>query len=169
MAAGKLGVQRPCATETGRRSRLVRNGEGSKDNEVVGVAPKGATKALGKAFETFRFSYVARIINCLEGMNEDVREGLGLILEVSVRQGSKVCRVFGLWSESEVVDGPLYLVCEKHHGGSLLDKFSELRNGFVGTNGDRGGFLGFAIIGKGICESVHALHLEGLLIRMRYW
>ncbi|KAJ1382559.1 Zinc finger, RING-type [Sesbania bispinosa] len=97
------------------------------------------------------------------GMNEVVREGLGLILEASVRQGSRVCRVYGLWSESEVVDGPLYLVCERHCGGSLLDKFGELRNGFVGGNGDRGGFLSFAIIGKGICESVLALHLEGLV------
>ncbi|KAK7351098.1 hypothetical protein VNO77_10280 [Canavalia gladiata] len=112
----------------------------------------------------FKFSYVAWVMKCLEGMNDVAREELALILEASVRQ-SRVCRVYGLWSEG--VDGSLYLVCERHRG-CLLDKSGEVRNGFVGVNGDgteleKGGIFSFAIIGMGICESVLALHLEGLV------
>ncbi|XP_027339248.1 protein translocase subunit SECA2, chloroplastic isoform X2 [Abrus precatorius] len=111
----------------------------------------------------FKFSYVAWVIKCLEGMNEDARGELALIIEASVRQG-RVCSVYGLWSEG--VDGNLYLVCERHRC-SLLDKFDQLRNGFVGVNGDgseldRGGIFSFAMIGLGVCESVLALNLEGL-------
>lgn len=118
----------------------------------------------------FRFSYVARVIKCLEGMDEVSREGLALVLEASVRQGSRrVCRVYGLWSEDEVVDGPLYLVCERNRC-RVFDECGELRNGDGleldnNNNNNKGGVCGgFAVIGKGICESVLALHLEGLVI-----
>ncbi|XP_020211147.1 uncharacterized protein LOC109795977 [Cajanus cajan] len=112
----------------------------------------------------FRFSYVARVIKCLEGMNEVAREELALILEASVRQG-RMCRVYGLWSEG--VEGPLYMVCERQCG-NLLDKFGELGNGFVGGNEgglklDAGGVFSFLMIGKGLCEALLALHLEGLV------
>ena len=42
----------------------------------------------------FRFSYVAWVIKCLEGLSEGARGELALILEASVRQG-RVCG--GLW------------------------------------------------------------------------
>ncbi|KAK7282692.1 hypothetical protein RIF29_11669 [Crotalaria pallida] len=112
----------------------------------------------------FRFGYVARIMKGLEGMREVEREGLILVLEASERRLRRMCRVYGLWSEimEEVDDGELYLVCERHRGGSLLDKFSDLRNGFLGAE-DKGGVFSFAMIGMGICESVLALHSEGLV------
>ncbi|KAE9608956.1 putative [Myosin heavy-chain] kinase transcription factor WD40-like family [Lupinus albus] len=107
----------------------------------------------------FRFSYVARIIKCLERMKEVEREGLILILEASERRRRRMCRVYGLWSEvEEVDDAALYIVCERHNGSNLFGKFVDLRNGFLD-----GGFFSFAMIGKGICESVLALHLEGLV------
>lgn len=102
----------------------------------------------------FKFSYVARVIKCLEEMDEVLREGLALILEASVRQ-SRVCRVYGLWCD--VVGGSLYLVCERHRG-----RFGELRNE-DGFQLDKGGVCRFAMIAKGICEAVLALHLEGLV------
>ncbi|CAI8598328.1 unnamed protein product [Vicia faba] len=108
----------------------------------------------------FKFSYVAWVIKCLEGMNEVVREGLGLILEGSVRQG-RLCRVYGLWSE--VVGGSLYLVCERH-SGRFLDEYGGLRsvNG-DGLGLDKGGVCHFATIAKSIVEGVIALNLEGLV------
>ncbi|CAL0319428.1 unnamed protein product [Lupinus luteus] len=107
----------------------------------------------------FRFSYVARIIKCLEGMKEVEREGLILILEASERRRRKMCRVYGLWSEvEEVDDAALYIVCERQNGSNLFDKLGDLRNGFLD-----GGVFSFAMIGKGICESVLALQLEGLV------
>ncbi|KAL2339739.1 hypothetical protein Fmac_007679 [Flemingia macrophylla] len=111
----------------------------------------------------FRFSYVAGVIKCLEGMKKAAREELALILEASVRQG-RVCRVYGLWRKG--VEGPLYLVCERQCG-NLLDKFGGLGNGFVGVSKggleNEGGVLSFLMIGKGVCEAVLALHLEGLV------
>ncbi|XP_058786919.1 uncharacterized protein LOC131661399 isoform X2 [Vicia villosa] len=108
----------------------------------------------------FKFSYVAWVIKCLEGMNDVAREGLGLILEGSVRQG-RFCRVYGLWSE--VVGGSLYLVCERQNG-RVLDEFGGLRS--VSGDGlelDEGGVCRFATIAKGIVEGVIALNLEGLV------
>ncbi|RDX64969.1 Protein translocase subunit SECA2, chloroplastic, partial [Mucuna pruriens] len=107
----------------------------------------------------FKFSYVARVMACLEGMNDVAREELALILEASVRQG-RICRVYGLWSEG--VEGPLYMVCERQCG-NLLDKIGELGSGFVGLEFDTGGIFSFLMIGRGICESVLALHLESLV------
>ncbi|ESW09462.1 hypothetical protein PHAVU_009G129300 [Phaseolus vulgaris] len=112
----------------------------------------------------FRFSYVAWVIKCLERMSEVAREELARILEASVRQ-SRVCRAFGLWSEG--VEAPLYMVCERQ-SGNLLDKFGELGNGFVGGNEgglelDGGGIFSFLMIGRGVCEAVLSLHLEGLV------
>ena len=76
-----------------------------------------------------------------------------------------MCRVYGLWSEG--VEGPLYMVCERQRC-NLLDKFGELGNGFLavsegGLELDKGGIFSFLMIGKGICEAVLALHLEGLV------
>ncbi|MED6186302.1 hypothetical protein PIB30_065405 [Stylosanthes scabra] len=112
----------------------------------------------------FNFSYVARIMECLEGIKEVEREELALILEASMRQG-RVSRVYGLWSEAEVVDGVLYLVCERHNGGSILEKFGELKYGFLGLGLEdkKDGIFSFAVTGKSVCDSVLALHLEGLV------
>ncbi|CAJ2667700.1 unnamed protein product [Trifolium pratense] len=106
----------------------------------------------------FKFSYVAWVIKCLEGLNEAARDALCLILEASVRQ-SRICRVYGLWSE--VSDGSLYLVCQRHCG-RLLDKFGGLWNG-DGLELDKGGVCSFAMIAKGVVEAVIALNLEGLV------
>jgi len=101
----------------------------------------------------FKFSYVAWVIKCLEEMNEVVREGLGFILEASVRQ-SRLCRVYGLWSE--VVGGSLYLVCERQCG-RVLEKFGG------GLDLDKDGHFSFAMIAKSVIEPMIALNLEGLV------
>ncbi|CAK8567401.1 unnamed protein product [Lathyrus sativus] len=126
-------------------------------NRAVSIAPVVTLSPVSDS--KFKFSYVAWVIKCLEGMNEVVREGLGLILEASVRQG-RFCRVYGLWSE--VVVGSLYLVCERH-SGRILDKFGGLSVNGDGLELDKGGVFSFATIAKGMVEAVIALNLEGLV------
>ncbi|KAK7410624.1 hypothetical protein VNO78_01563 [Psophocarpus tetragonolobus] len=113
---------------------------------------------------TFYFSYIAWVINCLEGMNQGAREELALILQASVRQ-ARMCKVYGLWSDG--VEGPLYMVCESQRA-NLSDKFGHLGDGFVAVNEgafefDQSRIFSFLMIGRGICEAVLALHLEGLV------
>ncbi|KAF7816817.1 protein translocase subunit SECA2, chloroplastic isoform X2 [Senna tora] len=131
-----------------------------QENQCLSLAPIVSLPPVNHS--KFNFSYVARIMMCLEGMKEAQREELALILKASMKQ-NRICKVYGLWSD--LVGGLLYLVCERHRG-SFLEKFSELRNGFVGLAGDglnRDGFVSFSMIGMSICEALIELHTEGLV------
>ncbi|KAJ7959173.1 Protein translocase subunit SecA [Quillaja saponaria] len=110
----------------------------------------------------FKFSYVALMMKCLDGMKEEERNELGLILRVSTKL-SRICKAYGLWRDS--VDGRLFLVCERHKV-NLSGKFDDFRNGFSGGCGDslnKDGVCGFAMIGINICEALIDLHSEGLV------
>ncbi|RVX16040.1 hypothetical protein CK203_005474 [Vitis vinifera] len=101
-------------------------------------------------------------MNCLNGMKEEKRYELGLIL----RQ-RKTCGVYGLWYDLD--DQWMYLVCERWEGG-LVEKISELKNEVVGGN-DKGllnsaiedGIFCFAMMGMEICKAIIGLHSEGLV------
>ncbi|KAI4337854.1 hypothetical protein L6164_016223 [Bauhinia variegata] len=130
-----------------------------KDGHDLSLAPIVSLPPTSNS--KFRFCYVARIMKCLQGMKEAEREELALILKVSSKQ-NRICKVYGLWSD--LVDGYLYLVCERHDD-SLPNKFGELRNGFLGAGGDglsRDGVLSFAMIGMSICDALIAFHSGGL-------
>lgn len=132
----------------------------TKENESLSLVPIVSLPPVSHS--KFKYSYVAQIIMCLEGMKEAQREELALILKVPMKQ-NRICKVYGLWSDT--VDGHLYLVCERRNV-SLPEKLSELRNGFVGLAGDgliKDGLFSFAMIGMSICEALIALHTEGLV------
>ncbi|KAG5050461.1 hypothetical protein JHK85_011564 [Glycine max] len=101
-------------------------------NRSVSLAPIVCCSS--RDHSKFRFSYVAWVIKCLEGLSEGARGELALILEASVRQG---------------------------RFGELGNGFVGVSEG--GLELDKGGIFSFLMIGKGICEAVLAFHLEGLV------
>lgn len=131
-----------------------------KENQSLSLFPVISLPHDGNV--KFKLSYVARIMMCLQGMEEAQREELAFILKASMKL-NRICKVYGLWSD--LVGGSLYLVCERRKG-SFLEKLSELRNGFVSLTGDgltRDGFVSFAMMGMRICEAFMDLHTEGLV------
>lgn len=131
-----------------------------KENQIVSLVRIASVSSASDSL--FCFSYMFRIMNCLNGMGEPKRDDLGLIL----RQRHS-CGVYGLWYDLD--DQWMYLVGERREGG-LLEKISALRNGVVG--GDEDGLLNssledeifcFAMMGMEICKAIIGLHSEGLV------
>lgn len=112
----------------------------------------------------FELSYIARVMTCLSGMREEKRNELSSILRASVRLYKNMGKVYGLWGN--LVDGFLYIVCERRPSGSFSEKLGDLSNGCEA--GDRNvlikhGVSAFAMIGMEICEAVIGLHSEGFI------
>lgn len=127
-----------------------------EDQKVSLVKVSSLTGLRGLELE---FSYFVRVMKCLRGMKEELRNEMGLILRASVRQCRKVGRVYGLWGD--LGNGYLYLVCERQ-SRRLLEKLNDLRDGFaVGLSKDW--ISVFAMVGVELCEAVIALHSEGLV------
>ncbi|KAL7176359.1 hypothetical protein ACSBR2_029821 [Camellia fascicularis] len=130
-----------------------------KGNEKVSLVRVGGS--LCENDSKFNYSYVAKVLWVLYGMTDRERAELGLILKASCSKQSRICKVYGLWCNPD--DQGVYIVCERY-AGSFLEKFGDWRNGFVGENESNGllDTTNFAMIGMEICESVSALHSEGL-------
>ncbi|KAJ6297165.1 hypothetical protein OIU78_022815, partial [Salix suchowensis] len=103
----------------------------------------------------FKLSYVAKVMNFLNGMKEVERDELGFILKICAKQG-RICKGCGLWCDLE--DGVLYFVCERLNG-NVLDMLGEFENGLR-----KDGLSSFAMIGMEMYEAVIGLHLEGLIV-----
>lgn len=103
----------------------------------------------------FKLSYVAKVINLLNGMKEEKRDELGFILRICAKQG-RICKGCGLWCDLE--DGVLYFVCERLNG-NVLDMLGDFENGL-----SKDGLSSFAMIGMEMYEAVIGLHLEGLIV-----
>lgn len=103
----------------------------------------------------FKLSYVAKVMNFLNGMKEEERDELGFILKICAKQG-RICKGCGLWCDLE--DGVLYFVCERLNG-NVLDMLGEFENGLR-----KDGLSSFAMIGMEMYEAVIGLHLEGLIV-----
>lgn len=103
----------------------------------------------------FKLSYVAKVMNFLNGMKEEERDELGFILKICAKQG-RICKGCGLWCDLE--DGVLYFVCERLNG-NVLDMLGEFENGLR-----KDGLSSFAMIGMEMYEAVIGLHVEGLIV-----
>ncbi|KAB1200189.1 hypothetical protein CJ030_MR0G007880 [Morella rubra] len=136
---------------------------GFKENQRASLVRLVSLPSVSES-SVFNYSYVAHIMRCLSGMEEEERNELGLILRASLERQRGNCKVYGLWSDLE--GRFLYLVCEKQRG-SLLEKFDVSTNGLDVGDGEgpsKNGMSSFALIGVEICEAVIALHLEGLVM-----
>ncbi|KAF3447034.1 hypothetical protein FNV43_RR12214 [Rhamnella rubrinervis] len=112
----------------------------------------------------FELSYVARVMKCLSGMREELRNELSLILRASVRLYRSIGTVYGLWGN--LVEGFLYIVCERRPSGNFLEKLGDLSNGCEAGNGNvlsKHGVSAFAMIGMEMCEAVIGLHSQGFI------
>ncbi|XP_050212779.1 uncharacterized protein LOC126664434 isoform X1 [Mercurialis annua] len=98
----------------------------------------------------FKASYVARIMNFLYRLRDEVRGELSFILGIWSKC-CRVCKVYGLWGD--LGEGFLYLVCER------LNEFVCFENGL-----SKDVFSSFALMGMEICEAIMGLHLEGLFL-----
>ncbi|KAF9609776.1 hypothetical protein IFM89_018224 [Coptis chinensis] len=106
------------------------------------------------------YSYIVRVMQFLNEMNDGERDELCLVLRVlSLRV--RVCKVYGLWMSSE--DGCVFLVCERIDG-DLGKKLDELGNGDVEENGEmKWAMPSFAMVGMELCEALASLHSDGLV------
>lgn len=111
---------------------------------------------LGLDNPNLKVGYVARVMKCLSGMREELRNELGLMLRASVRQFRKMGKVYGLWGNLD--DGFLYLVSERMDK-SFLERLRDLRIEFCGEDG----MSAFAFIGIEMIEAMIGLHSEGLI------
>lgn len=101
----------------------------------------------------FKYSYFARVMNCLSGMRAEERDELGLILKAASKE-IKFCRVLGLWGDME--DGFLCLVCERLNQIEKLGLFRD------GDGFSENGLPSFAVMGMEICEALIGLNKQGL-------
>ncbi|PON91546.1 Guanine nucleotide-binding protein, beta subunit [Trema orientale] len=133
------------------------------NDQRVSLVRVGSLMGLGLDDPNLKVSYVVRVLKCLSGMREELRDELGLILRASVRQCRKMGKVYGLWGDLD--DGFLYMVSERMDG-SFLEKLGDLSNGFCGEDGDglsTDGVSGFALIGIEMVEAMVSLHSEGFI------
>ncbi|CAK9152009.1 unnamed protein product [Ilex paraguariensis] len=132
-----------------------------KENQLVSLVRVGSY--LGGNESKFRYSYVAKIMSVLYGMRDGERSELGLLMGSSLKQ-CRMCRVFGLWYNTE--DWSLYVVSERYGGKHLND----LENGSLGRDEEKMNLAvkddmpTFAIIGMELCEAASDLHSQGLIL-----
>ncbi|KAJ0024646.1 hypothetical protein Pint_08109 [Pistacia integerrima] len=105
----------------------------------------------------FKYSYVVRVIKCLNGMKEEEVDELRFILRGSSKV-SKLCRVLGLWGD--VADGSLCIVCERMNQ-SLLESLGALIDE-DGMGND--GLFGLAMMGMEMCEALIGFNQQGLIL-----
>ncbi|KAF8411738.1 hypothetical protein HHK36_004296 [Tetracentron sinense] len=139
-----------------------------RENQMVSLV-RVASSFLSDPASAFNFSYVARIMEALNRMDERGRDELGSIVRALSRQ-FRVCKVYGLWMNSE--DGCIFLVCERFQG-NLLERLNESRNGVAADLdgltdeklnwGIEDGMLGIAMAGMELFEAVIGFHSEGLV------
>ncbi|PIA47628.1 hypothetical protein AQUCO_01400329v1 [Aquilegia coerulea] len=141
---------------------------GRKDGEIVSLLYVGSAVLNDSVFD---FSYVVRIMQFLYQLNGSLRDELCLILR-SLKLRFRVCKVYGLWMNSE--NGSVFLVCEMLNS-DLKEKLSEWRNRIVCENGNEvirdgkqrkelnWGMPGFAVVGMELCEALASLHADGLV------
>ncbi|CAK7340087.1 unnamed protein product [Dovyalis caffra] len=98
----------------------------------------------------FKLSYVAKVMSFLNGMKEEGRDELGLLLRICAKQ-DRICKGYGLWGDLE--NGVLYFVCERLNR-NVLDMLGDFENGLSS----------FAMMGMEMCEAVIGLHLEGRIV-----
>ncbi|XP_047329289.1 uncharacterized protein LOC124932669 [Impatiens glandulifera] len=110
-----------------------------------------------------RYSYTAKIMSILYGMNLGERDELSLLLTVSNLKGSKTCKVYGIWYSED--DQFLYMVSESYND-SLLEKKKKRNGDWKKESAGEGecslNLVSFSMMGMEICEAVHSLHIEGL-------
>lgn len=103
----------------------------------------------------FELNYVARVMNLLYGMEEQVIEELNSVLNICSKH-CRVCKAYGLWLDLK--DGVFYLVCEKLNG-TILDHFPQFENGLAKEL-----LACFSMIGTEMCEIVVASQLGNSIL-----
>ncbi|KAK6939928.1 WD40 repeat [Dillenia turbinata] len=161
----------PCSALRGKfacSSLLISPVNGSyEENQIVSLV-RIASSPLNDTI--LNFSHITHVMEVLNGMTEEERAELQLLLRASARRG-QICKVYGMWHN--VKDNYVYLVSERN-GRNFSDRLVGVRHPtFTGgkddlpdqrlnsVNGDR--LRAFAVIGMELCAAVIKLHLEGVI------
>ncbi|KAK6938360.1 WD40 repeat [Dillenia turbinata] len=138
-----------------------------QENQTVSLV-RIASSSLNDAI--LNFSHITHVMEVLNGMTEEERAELQLLLRASSRQG-KICKVYGMWYNLK--DNYVYLVSERN-GRSFSDMVVGERHWtFTGGKDDLTDqrlnsinlhrLRAFAVIGMELCAAAIKLHLEGVI------
>ncbi|XP_073000075.1 uncharacterized protein [Typha latifolia] len=132
-----------------------------RENQAVSLMPICAPPVSTNSAENewFRLSYTAHVLEALGALDDEARDDLSFLLEVSSRLRRGICRIYGLWMGPEKEKCQLFLVSERFRQG--LGMLREEREADEGL--ESGEMFRFGIVGKELCEAVLALHSEGIV------
>ncbi|PIN22016.1 Microtubule binding protein YTM1 (contains WD40 repeats) [Handroanthus impetiginosus] len=130
-----------------------------REKENVGLVNVGAFVDSEDDSKFFKSSYESRIVTVLNGMAEEERDELRIILNAALRV-SYVGKAYGFWYNED--DKCVYMVWEKFASDLIKCVLKKNEDSEERLRNDE--MSGLGMLGMEICEILSHLHLQGLVI-----
>ncbi|WOK94579.1 transducin beta-like protein 3 [Canna indica] len=132
-----------------------------RPNQLVSLLPVVTASSSSKEPRWFHRSYTARIVEALLGLEDNVRDRLRFLAEASWKERRGLCRVYGLWMNSEDESPHLYLVSETFDRNLFDVLVKEWKPSISEDVADK--LLAFGKLSFDLCEAVMGLHSQGVI------